>query len=174
MSRIFAIDTDSKQIAWAALEQDGPTITYKTGTMKEKGKRADDRFPGLVRQFTDFLIHNFEGGFVFLERPAMGRNANATIVQSEMLGAMKALLVQLGIAFSVVDNTVWKKGLLGNGHADKEAITGYLRNVVRDGALPESQDERDAFAIALWGIVNMPSAQVGSAVDARSLGPAGS
>ena len=150
--RVAAIDVDTKQIAWAVIDDGLAPTKWMTGSVKSKARRAEERFPGLLNSFR-VSVHNapgFWGQFVYLERPVYTRNAQATIDQGQMLGALRLLFLQENIHCSIVDNTIWKKGLLGNGHASKDDIRAWAVTVF--GVAPESQDECDALAIAAWGL----------------------
>lgn len=171
--RVAAIDTDTKQIAWAVVELGGPeSSTFMSGSIKAKGRRAEDRFPGLMKSFREFVPLWWRNDWVYLELPAYTRNAGATISQSVMLGGLSAVLLEAGLNFSYVNNTVWKKALLGAGNATKDQIRAWVKACYGDA--PNSQDECDALAIAQWGLNNFLHTPLVGAGDTLPLDEAGS
>ncbi len=144
--RVWGIDADTFKIV-AARARPAPTWNI----IEAKGKRADDRFPKLVQIWEAWAAaHISPHDYVYVEKPIYTGNPNSTIVQSYLIGALLSTLIRLGIANSLVDNTVWKKALLGGGGANKDKIRAWIvaRFNLADDLL---QDVYDAVAIAEWG-----------------------
>jgi Holliday junction resolvasome RuvABC endonuclease subunit len=79
-----------------------------------------------------------------------GVNAKASIDQAYVVGAIRSTLILHGVNHSLVDNTTWKKQILGSGKASKEEIEMFARDVLN---LPEglTQDLYDAACISQFG-----------------------
>ncbi len=145
---VWGVDADTFKIVVARINEDGPDYFLLDGG---KGKRADDRFPFLVELWEQWVSRYCQSGdYVYVEKPVYTGNPGSTIVQSYIIGAILSALQRHGIANSLVDNTVWKKALLGGGGANKDKIRAWVvaRFGIADGLL---QDIYDAIAIAEWG-----------------------
>jgi len=156
--RVWGIDADTFKIVAARICAGQPDYYLLDGG---KGKRADDRFPMLVELWESWVAKNLKVGddYVYVEKPVYTGNPNSTIVQSYIIGAILASLQRHEIANSLVDNTVWKKALIGGGGANKDKIRAWV--VARFGWPTDLlQDIYDAVAIAEWGaqrLVKEPS-----------------
>lgn len=91
---------------------------------------------------------------VYLEAPILARGGpHATIVQAQVGGAIMAACVEYRAPLVMVNNSSWKKQVLGNGNLDKTKIAAELRRVwpeaweLADG----NQDLIDAAAINKYG-----------------------
>jgi len=149
--RIAGIDPDTHQITCALID----TVLERTGeirTVEAKGRRAEDRFFDLMHQFEERIAPILLSYcWVYVELPMAGPNRKATINQSQVVGAIRAILGQRAIGHSLVDPGVWKKAVLGNGHASKDEIKAWvLAHYTLDPNLP--QDAFDATAIAHFGV----------------------
>ncbi len=145
--KVAGIDPDTKSIAVVIIEDGKTHIVH----LKTKGKKAEDRFRFLVSAFADLIYGGALDGvdFTFVEQPVMVRNAKAIRDQAFVVGAIRAILVD---KHSLVDNTVWKKGVIGNGSATKEEIKEFIMGAFPDLADDHDQDVYDATGIALFGL----------------------
>ncbi len=148
---VIGIDSQTTNISWVSID-DKLVVPHRVAV---KGRYAEDRFLPMMREFkTAFEACVFptwgDLPFVHLEKPMLTRNAEATIYQSMVVGAIRQVLSGFGLAHSLVDPGVWKKGLLGTGKASKEEISAW---VIAAGLLPAGleQDLYDSCAIAQWG-----------------------
>ena len=141
---IGGIDPDTKFICLSAGDNFYTAI--------DKARLATARFLPLMSQFRMLLLNPElrELAWVYVERPPMGVNPKATIDQAKVVGGLETLLHERGIPFSEVDPGTWKKGLIGQGNADKELIRSWA--IINLG-LPEGlrQDFYDSACIRRWG-----------------------
>ena len=143
---ISGIDPDTKAITGVTLEEGKEPRIFR---VEAKGRRAEDRIEKLYTSlYTTFLGEPSD--WVYIELPIMGVNVKALRDQSVVIGMIRYWLWSNDQPHSMVDNTVWKKGLLGNGHASKEEIAAYAKRVLH---IPDEhpQDVYDAACIAAWG-----------------------
>lgn len=147
--KVAGIDADTKTIAIVVLD-DGKVEDVQH--IKVKGARAEQRFHGLCDEFDDMVRHSYfaDIGFTFIELPIVGVNPKATRDQSMIVGAIRMSL--LDHSHSMVDNTVWKKGVLGNGKATKEEIKAYIMAAFPSLGDAHAQDVYDAAGIAHFGV----------------------
>ena len=141
---IGGIDPDSKFICLYAGGE------FHTAQAKER--LAPARFLPLISQFRMIMLRPELKGltWVYIERPPMGVNPKATIDQAKVLGAIETILHERGIPFSETDPGTWKKGLIGQGNADKPLIKQWA--IANLGLADDlRQDLYDAACIARWG-----------------------
>ncbi len=153
--KVWGIDPDTKAITVAMLRAADPV---STATLVQSGQRAEDRIIGLLLTFRELLETMVLQGtlpeYVYVEKPMLTVNAAATVAQSQIVGGIRAYLTEFKIAHSLVDPGVWKKGLLGNGHATKDEIRLFaIRAMGMGDGL--KQDAYDAACIARWGQNNL-------------------
>lgn len=155
---VAGIDADTKSIQVVVYGPRGATVIKR---WQAKGRRAEDRIQQLAALFEDkdWAAVWKDVAWVYVESPVLAQfrgktNAKALRDQSQVLGVVRSFLWRHGLDHTLVDNTVWKKGLLGNGHASKEEIAAYaLKMLGMPADLP--QDAYDAACIAAWGHHNV-------------------
>jgi len=147
--RVAGIDPDTRAITTAWFGPAGQVIVFRD---EQKGRIAEDRFYGLVKQFVATAWGLVQNGieWVYIERPPYGVNPRATIDQACVLGAIRLILGDAGLHYSLVDPGTWKKAVLGNGHASKDDIKAWAVRALGliDG---QEQDAYDAACIAQFG-----------------------
>lgn len=160
--RIAGIDPDTKAITIAVLDEGGGVPDIKR--VEAQGRRAEDRIRQLwdhLEVISHFFVYPRPGvNWVYIETPVLAHfkgktNAKALRDQAQVLGIIRAFLWRHEIDHSLVDNTIWKKGVLGNSNASKEEIAAYAQKMLW---MPPSQpqDAYDAACIAAWGYNNIP------------------
>lgn len=139
---IAGIDPDTKQIVVSL-----PGGEFLVAATKER--IAEHRFKPLMLQFR-VLVLQLHTDWIYIERPPMGVNPRSTIDQAMVVGGIASILIERGLNFSLVDPGTWKKGLLGNGRADKPLIRDWA---IANLGLPSDlkQDQYDAACIRRWG-----------------------
>ncbi len=147
--RVAGIDADTKTVAIVVL--DGGEVE-SVEHLKAKGARAEARFHPLCELVDDLVRHSFFAGigFTFIELPIVGVNPKATRDQAMLVGAIRMSL--LDHSHSMIDNTVWKKAVLGNGKATKEEIKDYIMAAYPSLGDGHAQDVYDAAGIAHFGV----------------------
>lgn len=157
---VAGIDADTKSIQVVVFGPGGMTVNKR---WQAKGRRAEDRIQQLagLLEDKDWAAVWKDVAWVYVESPVLAQfrgktNAKALRDQSQVLGVIRSFLWRNGLDHTLVDNTVWKKGLLGNGHASKEEIAAYAHKML---GVPtdQPQDACDAACIAAWGYNNLIS-----------------
>jgi Holliday junction resolvasome RuvABC endonuclease subunit len=157
--RIAGIDPDTKAITIVVLD-DGAACCHR---VQASGRRAEDRVQALAAGLEEASI-NWQGvQWVYVETPVLAQfkgktNAKALRDQAQVVGIIRSYLWRRQIDHSLIDNTIWKKGLLGNSNASKEEIAAYAQKVL---GVPtdQPQDAYDAACIAAWGCNNVPKGE---------------
>lgn len=145
--RVVGCDPDTKNLTFVILDDKG----YTTSRIEAKGRRAEDRIQKLYEGLKGLTLTNVPPiDWCYVEVPVLGRNAKALRDQATVVGMIRYWLWDQGIAHSMVDNTVWKRAVLGSGNASKEEIVAYAQKVlgVQEGV---PQDVSDASLIAEFG-----------------------
>lgn len=92
--------------------------------------------------------------YAFVEAPVVGKGGvRSTMVQAFTSGATQAALLGAGFNVELVQNTAWKKSIVGSGNAAKGDVAEALRLrwPVQQARVADDQDLLDALAIALYG-----------------------
>ena len=148
MMKIIGVDASTKRIA---------IVQFKDGNLDDWNLISsmefslDERIFDLYHKFKEQIECRFKPGLVIFEEIPYVRNFRATRALSEIVGCCKLVCQENRIEYKVVNNTVWKKQILGNGRASKDLIKEFVIN--RYPILSfEKQDILDACAIALLGV----------------------
>ena len=89
---------------------------------------------------------------VWIEDTLIGNNRKYSLQLTEVRGAVMAY-APLGCDVRLVNVATWKKDVVGDGHASKDAVRDYI-HVTHPGYAPvcgDDQDVYDAACIALYG-----------------------
>ena len=89
--------------------------------------------------------------YIVIEEPLIGRGVRASLQIALTAGAVMSAVHPIKSSFVPVKT--WKKEVIGNGNADKEAVRMWLHNADGGYALVcgDDQDRIDASCIALYG-----------------------
>lgn len=150
---VIGIDPSSKKLAFC--------ITYP-GSEKYPELHAK-RLPEGILQATGaafeealLLFRNFPDAAVYMEEPVVGGGGvRSTIVQAQAGGAVMAAADRAGVPhFELVNNSHWKKEVLGKGNAKKPDIAEWLeKNWPEAYTFAEKdQDLIDASCINRYGV----------------------
>lgn len=110
---------------------------------------------GHLLSFLDQLgVAEYTNRRAYIEEAVIARGGSrVTIQQAYAMGAVRLTLEESDWSVSLVNVGTWKKQVVGNGRADKAAISGWLR--ANDGWLYErlagDQDLIDAACIGRYG-----------------------
>jgi Holliday junction resolvasome RuvABC endonuclease subunit len=101
------------------------------------------------------LFQTYPDTAVYLEEPVIGRNARSTIVQAQVGGAVMAAACRANVFyFELVNNSHWKKGVVGKGNAGKPEIAAWLEEKWPNAynLAQKDQDLIDASCINRYGV----------------------
>lgn len=76
------------------------------------------------------------------------QNPKATIAIASVVGVVRFICMLNGIECCYVDNTKWKRNVVGKGNCSKQDIKAFATN--KWGDIFKEQDYADAACIALW------------------------
>lgn len=160
MSFVLGVDPSTKIVACVArlVGASDPYFTiwrpYLIGSGNFKPETTHDAKEAM-EDFLSELARFGPGrrGIAYVEEPVMGRNRVATIRQAYVIGAILAALANHGIPVYLVNNSAWKKDVVGKGNATKDEIKEKM--VALHPHLPPSfftdLDLVDALAIMEYG-----------------------
>jgi len=152
-SKIYmGIDCSSKAIHSVWLDSHESILTQHKWGSKETD--FDTRFLDFGEDFWDDLSKIkviLDNGTIIkatVEAPIYIQNPKATIAIASVAGLVRFTCFLSGITCEYLDNTKWKRDIVGKGNASKAEIKEYAIHKWGD-VFPE-QDYADAACIALW------------------------
>jgi Holliday junction resolvasome RuvABC endonuclease subunit len=129
---IVGIDPSSRKLACCITirgrEED---IDMRTFTLSmDKAEACWQAFQWLRDIIIEFRNNGYRVIFAFLEDPVSGRGGITTLrMIAETNGALMAAGRSEGIEVIKVNNSSWKKGVLGNGNTPKTKIPGLVHKL---------------------------------------------
>jgi len=126
-------------------DQEQLVVLYKWGS---KQKNFETRFPEILIGFSEELSRITLTKIAAVEAAIFIQNPKSTIAIANVVGAVWGFLLSAGVSTILVENTRWKKHVLGKGNASKDDIKQYA--VEKWGDYFPEQDYADAACIALW------------------------
>ena len=126
-------------------DQEQLMVLYKWGS---KQKSFETGFPEILIGFSEELSRITLMKIAAVEAAIFIQNPKSTIAIANVVGAVWGFLLSVGVSTTLVENTRWKKHVLGKGNASKDDIKKYAIEKWGD-RFPE-QDYADAACIALW------------------------
>ena len=148
----LGLDCSSKAIHGVIIDQDEQIITqYKWGST---AKDFESRIKEFSREFLaelstikhTLLLRNEMAAAV--ESAIFIQNPKATISIASVVGVVRFTCDLLDIDCCFVDNTKWKREVVGKGNCSKKEIKQYA--IEKWGEVFTEQDFADAACIALW------------------------
>lgn len=149
---VIGIDPSSKKLAFCITypgSEKYPELHTKRlpeGILQATGAAFEEAF---------LCFREFPDAAVYMEEPVVGRNMRSTIVQAQVGGAVMAAADRAGLPyFELVNNSHWKKEVLGKGNAKKPDITAWLEENWREAytLAQKDQDLIDASCINRYGV----------------------
>ena len=132
---VLGIDPSSRKFAAVWSVNDGPP---KAHTYVSKDDDLNVRcleMYRISRKLYRFLASQYpmDDIYVFMEDPVLGRGgARSTIVQAKVNGAIAAGLLNAGaLKVTQVNNSAWKKRVVGKGNAGKPEIKAWAKQYWR-------------------------------------------
>ena len=152
---IVGIDPSSKSIG-AALFCDGrlEKIDFLEAGSKSEGRAEElwQKYLVWLNDTMDDLQDNINA--VIIERTVYMQNIKSTLKIAEVAFAVKFASLDLRVPYvAMIENTSWKKLLIGNGRAAKEDIANWFN--LRWPGYKANQDQIDAAAIGYWGVLTL-------------------
>lgn len=153
MTQVLGLDLSSKRIAVASSDGWVQLVQLDT-SYTNKPHAALDAMRAYAKDWG-------EPGVAWVEEAVLGVNAKATIVQTYVAGPVMAYLGYLGWDVRLVNNSTWKRVVIGNGGSSKEEIVAWVSTHASEyaeaawAAEPRSKERRqdlfDATGVMLYG-----------------------
>jgi len=148
----LGLDCSSKAIHGVIIDDEENIIgQYKWSS---KAKTSEQR---LLDFSQDFLAELSTINYTLLKKAGMNaavesaifiQNPKATIAIASVVGVVRFICMLNGIECCYVDNTKWKRYVVGKGNCSKQDIKAFAIN--KWGDIFKEQDYADAVCIALW------------------------
>ena len=144
-------DCSSKAIHGVVMDKDFNIIAQHKWASKEK--TFEKRFPEFATNFCNDLSKivlnpKTEKAKVAIEQAVFIQNPRTTVEIANVIGCVRTACYLQNFDVSVVDNTKWKRDIVGKGNAKKPDIMAHA--VEKWGEVFPEQDFADAACIAAW------------------------
>lgn len=124
---VIGLDPSSKKIA-VAISVNGRKPTVKTKVLSKDNPTACHEAEVWVKELVRSLRKPGVKVYLFVEDPVVGRGgARSTIMQALVQGGMLAGGIAGGAEVHKVNNSSWKKRVVGNGNMGKPGIKDWVR-----------------------------------------------
>jgi len=144
---ILGLDCSSRTIHGIVLNDKEEIVTqFKTGKYKED---FDIRFVKITDNF-DGILSKIKVEKAFVEAAIYIQNPKSTIEIARVVGGVQLTCNKYRTPCQLVDNTKWKKEVVGKGNCSKSDIMSFA--IEKWGDNFEEQDFADAACIALYGL----------------------
>tara|TARA_R110002020_G_scaffold80972_2_gene201565 strand:+ start:3260 stop:3727 length:468 start_codon:yes stop_codon:yes gene_type:complete len=144
---ILGLDCSSRTIHGVVLNDKEEIVTqFKTGKYKED---FDIRFVKITDNF-DGILSKIKVEKAFVEAAIYIQNPKSTIEIARVVGGVQLTCNKYRTPCQLVDNTKWKKEVVGKGNCSKSDIMSFA--IEKWGDNFEEQDFADAACIALYGL----------------------
>ena len=124
-NRYLGLDCSSKAIHGIILNQKGKLI-YKFRTKKIVSV-FDERFLKIIENFAEEL-GKIKVVKTFVEAAIYIQNPKSTIEIARVVGGVQLVCYDKNITCNLVDNTKWKKEIVGKGNCSKADIMSFAIN----------------------------------------------
>ena len=146
-------DCSSKAIHGVVMDKDFNIVAQHKWASKEK--TFEKRFPEFATNFCKdlskiILNPKIEKAKVAIEQAVFIQNPRTTVEIANVIGCVRTACYLQDFDVSVVDNTKWKRDIVGKGNAKKPEIMDHAKEKWGD-IFPE-QDFADAACIAAWAV----------------------
>jgi len=148
--RLIGLDLSTKKIAIAVYDGEGTVPRFVE--VVARGRHATDRLDALLVNFRNQLAQLKPVWGAFIEDVSFVRSRRAELDLAQVLGGVKAHLIEAGITYIAVNNMTWKHDLGLGGRASKTNIAEYVSERWLGLVVP-SQDCADALCVLEWGVL---------------------
>jgi len=146
---ILGLDCSSRAIHGAVVDENEDLVMQFRTDKPDNKDEFNTRFLNIVDNFAKILSKiNVEKAFV--EAAIYIQNPKSTIEIARVVGGVQITCHKNRVPCQLVDNTKWKKEIVGKGNCSKTQIMEFA--VDKWGDVFLEQDFADAACIALYGL----------------------
>tara|TARA_R100000353_G_scaffold136262_1_gene96749 strand:- start:627 stop:1094 length:468 start_codon:yes stop_codon:yes gene_type:complete len=146
---ILGLDCSSRAIHGAVVDENENLVMQFRTEKPDNKAEFNTRFLNIVDNFAKILSKiNIEKAFV--EAAIYIQNPKSTIEIARVVGGVQITCHKNRVPCQLVDNTKWKKEIVGKGNCSKTQIMEFA--VDKWGDVFLEQDYADAACIALYGL----------------------
>ena len=146
---ILGLDCSSRAIHGAVVDENENLVMQFRTEKPDNKAEFNTRFLNIVDNFAKILSKiNIEKAFV--EAAIYIQNPKSTIEIARVVGGAQITCHKNRVPCQLVDNTKWKKEIVGKGNCSKTQIMEFA--VDKWGDVFLEQDSADAACIALYGL----------------------
>lgn len=150
--KILGIDPGLRVLGYGLIESQGNQIKYlNCGTLELPNKiTGPDRFAWFDKALRE-LFSQFQPQHVALEKIFLGKNVDSAFKLGHVRGVCLAVAKTFDAEIHEYAARSVKKGVAGNGGAEKEQVRFMLRALLKIQAMP-ALDASDALALAYFHV----------------------
>jgi len=151
MKRILGIDPGYGRVGFGAVEiHRGTIVPLGFGVVTSKGAKFEDRLCQIADDMRA-LLKEFKPDVMAIEKLFFKYNATTGMKVAEARGVILLCAAQAGVRVVELAPAQVKKGLTGDGKADKRGMQMMVKTLLCLPRAPRPDDAADALAIAIVG-----------------------
>ena len=149
MKTILGIDPGFGRIGFGAISTHRGKVTpLGFGVVTSKGEKFEDRLCQIADDMTS-LLKTYKPDVFVIEKLFFNQNTTTAMRVAEARGVILLTAGRAGIPVVELAPAQVKKGLTGNGKADKRAMQMMVKVLLNLPRAPRPDDAADALALAL-------------------------
>ncbi|QQG42689.1 MAG: crossover junction endodeoxyribonuclease RuvC [Candidatus Giovannonibacteria bacterium] len=152
--KILGIDPGIERLGWGLLEKNADGIRrIDSGVKKTLKTRKESERLWEIFEFLDKLIKTTKPDALSTEKLFFAKNVKTALIIGEVRGVILAVAQKHGLPVSEFTPSEVKMAVCGYGRASKESVASMLAISINLPKIKLLDDETDALAIALTGLV---------------------
>ncbi len=168
--RIIGIDPGTRNVGFGVVEQQGSSlICLACGCISVSDPVVANRLVAIYQGLAD-AIDKWKPVAAAVETVFTGNNPKTAIAIGEGRGVAVLSAAQRGLPVQGYEPALIKRAVAGNGRAGKDQVRSMVKILLNLPALPETDHEADALALAITHARQMEqAARTGGVVQRRAL-----
>lgn len=151
--RVIGIDPGTRHVGYGVVEHDGPRfVRVAGGALHARAGEVAERLAFLHAGLVE-VIREYAPTAAAVETVYVGDNVRTAITIGEARGMAMVAAAGAGLSVTGYAPALVKRAVAGSGRAGKEQMREMTRSLLGLGALPETDHEADALALAITHLV---------------------
>ncbi len=153
--RVLGIDPGIERLGWAVVEKEGELISRCDSGVKRtlKTESGASRLAEIFDFISSILVKE-KPERLAIEKIFFSKNTKTALAVSEVRGVILAVAQKNGLSIIELSPSEIKIAVCGYGRADKRQVADMLKISLKLSTQKLLDDETDALAIALTGVIH--------------------
>ncbi|MCD7897790.1 MAG: crossover junction endodeoxyribonuclease RuvC [Planctomycetaceae bacterium] len=165
--RIIGIDPGTRHVGYGVVERQANRLAFLAGgCISATGPDIAVRLVTIHRGLSE-VIREFAPACAAIETVFTGNNPKTAIAIGEGRGVAVLSVAEQGLRVTGYAPAMVKRAVAGNGRADKDQVRAMVQVILGLGAMPETDHEADALALAITHARHYNDAALGVAAPKR-------